>query len=290
ARAGRASEGRLDPRGVGGRPAVEERVRGEAGAAHGGADALARDVAREAGGAADRREALAADPPRLAAADRVGVPAKGREGEVVGQPPAGGEPRQQALEPPADGLAAQRAHADVQEVALREVPAVALEVGLGDELGPAVARRERAQALGTDARLALLRHDHLLLDPCAPERARHRTAVPARADDHPGSERAGVARGLDAARDLAHLAHARPRPRESPGDRAARWSAPHHEDVGDRHTRSSPASTASRVPSGTRRRSIALAARMAAKMSPSMSTSPPMYASPKRSDVGRRTM
>src|SRR5438094_392451 len=379
-RAGRASEGRLDPRGVGGRPAGAERLGGEAGAAHGGADALARDVAREAGGVADQREALAADPPRPAAADRVGVPAKGREGEVVGQPPAGGEPRQQALEPPADGLAAQRAHADVQEVALREVPAVALEVGLGDELGPAVARRERAQALGTDARLALLRHDHLLLDPCAPEGARHRTAVPARADDHPGSERAGVARGLDAARDLAHLAHARalvhldprrgrapeeegvelrthdavtrgafpvglvlhvadrdrdgrerldrvrvrrrvelqvgerggrhpagaeldareacgvedgdarPRPRESPGDRAARWPAPHHEDVGDRHTRSSPASTASRVPSGTRRRSIALAARMAAKMSPSMSTSPPMYASPKRSEVGRRTM
>src|SRR6266516_1120119 len=78
-----------------------------AGEPRGGADALARDVAREAGGVADQREALAADPPRPAAADRVGVPAKGREGEVVGQPPAGGEPRQQALEPPADGLAAQ---------------------------------------------------------------------------------------------------------------------------------------------------------------------------------------
>src|SRR5204862_404980 len=102
----------------------------------------------EAGGVADQREALAADPPGPAAANRVGVTAKRREGEVVGQPPAGGESRQQALEPPADGLAAQRAHADVQEVALREVPAVAPEVGLGDELGPAVARRERAQARG----------------------------------------------------------------------------------------------------------------------------------------------
>src|SRR5881628_817911 len=148
-------------------------------------------------------------PPRLAAPDRVRVPAKGLEREVVGQPPAGAEATQQPVEPAADRLAAERAHADVQEVALREVPAVALEVGLGDQLGPAVARRERAQALGTDARLALLRHDHLLLDPCAPERARHRTAVPARADDHPGSERASVARGLDAARDLAHLAHGR---------------------------------------------------------------------------------
>src|SRR5438552_13456095 len=136
-RAGGAAEGRLAPRGVGGRPAGEERPRGEAGAAQGGADALARDVTREAGRVADQREALAAEPPRLAAPDGVRVPAKGREGEVVGQPAAGAEARQQALEPPADGLAAERPHADVQEVALREVPAVALEVGLGDELGPA---------------------------------------------------------------------------------------------------------------------------------------------------------
>src|SRR5436309_10996905 len=379
-RAGRAAEGRLDPHGVGGRPAVEERLGSEAGAAHGRADALARDVAREARGVADQREALAAEPPRLAAPDGVRVPAKGREREGVGQPAAGTEARQQALEPPADGLAAERADADVQEVALREVPTVALEVGLGDQLGPAVAGRERAQALGADARLALLRHDHVLLGARAPERARDRAAVPARADHHPGGERARVARDLDAARDLAHLAHARalvqpgarrgrapeeegvelsahdavargavpvclvllltgrdrdgrerldgmrvrrrveiqvgergvrdpagarldareargvqdgdagPRPRELPRDRAAPRSAPHHEDVGGRHTRSSPASTASRTPSGTRRRSIALAARMAAKMSPSMSSSPSMYASPKRSDVGRRTI
>src|SRR5207247_1636695 len=81
-------------------------------------------------------------------------------------------PRPQPLEPPAEGLAAQRAHADVQEVALREVPAGALEVGLGDELGPTVAGREGAQALGADARLALLRHDHVLLGARPPERAR----------------------------------------------------------------------------------------------------------------------
>src|SRR6266481_3272024 len=56
-RAGRAAEGRLDPRGVGGRPAGEERLRGEAGAAHGGADALARDVTREAGRAGWRTRA-----------------------------------------------------------------------------------------------------------------------------------------------------------------------------------------------------------------------------------------
>src|SRR5438876_148959 len=130
-----------------------------AGEPRGGDDEDFRKVAGEAGeragraaGAPDGREAPAAEPPRLAAPDGVRVPAKGREGEVVGQPAAGAEARQQALEPPADGLAAERAHADVQEVALREVPAVALEVGLGDELGPAVARPERAQALGADAR------------------------------------------------------------------------------------------------------------------------------------------
>src|SRR5207247_10947523 len=133
------------------------------------------------GGGPPRPHAPAAGPPRLAAPDGIRVPAKGREGEVVGQPAAGAEARQQALEPPADGLAAERAHADVQEVALREVPAVALEVGLGDELGPTVAGREGAQAPGADARLALLRHDHVLLGARPPERARHRTRVPARA-------------------------------------------------------------------------------------------------------------
>src|SRR5437667_12429858 len=48
-RAGRAAEGRLDPRGGGGRPAGEERLRGEAGGAHGGADGLAPDGTREGG-------------------------------------------------------------------------------------------------------------------------------------------------------------------------------------------------------------------------------------------------
>src|SRR5437870_1148924 len=231
----RAAEGRLDPDGVGGRPTVEERLRGEAGAAHGGADALSRDVTREAGRVADQREALAAEPPRLAAPDRIRVPAKGREGEVVGQLAGGAETRQQALEPPADGLAAERAHANVQEVALREVPAVALEVGLGDELGPTVAGCERAQALGADARLALLRHGHVLLGARAPEHARDRAAVPARADHHPGGERAGVARELDAARDLAHLAHARAL--LQPGARRGRAPEEEGGELGPPHAR-----------------------------------------------------
>src|SRR5438552_2748342 len=60
------------------------------------------------------------------------------------------------------------------------------------------------QRLGGEAGAAHGGADALARD-VAPEAG----AVPARADDHPGSERAGVARGLDAARDLAHLAHAR---------------------------------------------------------------------------------
>src|SRR3989475_45408 len=52
-------------------------------------------------------------------------------------------------------------------------------------------------------------------------------AVPARADHHPGGERAGVARDLDAARDLAHLAHARAL--VQPGARRGR--APEEEGV-----------------------------------------------------------
>src|SRR5258705_11938655 len=47
-RAGRAAEGRLDPRGIGGRPPGEERVRGEAGAAPRGAAAPAPDPPRPA--------------------------------------------------------------------------------------------------------------------------------------------------------------------------------------------------------------------------------------------------
>src|SRR5437870_4198228 len=281
-RAGRAAKGRLDPRGVDGRPAGEERVRGEAGAAHGGADALARDVTREAGRVADQREALAAEPPRLAAPDGVRVPAKGREGEVVRQP-AGGERAGVARDLDAARDLAHLAHARalVQPGARRgRAPEEeGVELGAHD----AVARgavpvclvlllagrdrdgRERLDGVRVRRRVELQVGERGVRDPAGAQ-------LDAR-------EARGVQDG-----------DAGPRPREPPSDRAAPRSAPHHEDVGGRHTRSSPASTASRTPSGTRRRSIALAARMAAKMSPSMSSSPPMYASPKRSDVGRRTM
>src|SRR5437016_5815327 len=82
-RAGRAAEGPRDPRGRGRRPAVEDSFGVEGGATHRRADAHARDSAREPGRVTDQREALAAEPQRLAAPDRVRVPAKGHEREVV---------------------------------------------------------------------------------------------------------------------------------------------------------------------------------------------------------------
>src|SRR5438876_6421104 len=63
-RAGRAAEGRLDPRGVGGRPAGEERVGGEAGPRRGGPCA---GVCAAAAHARPRsRRTLVTTPPRLA--------------------------------------------------------------------------------------------------------------------------------------------------------------------------------------------------------------------------------
>src|SRR5438445_466915 len=233
-RAGRAAKGRLDPRGVDGRPAGEERVRGEAGAAHGGADALARDVTREAG--------------RVAARDRAAL----AHARALVQPGArrGRAPEEEGVE-----LGAHDA------VARGAVPVCLVLLLAGRDRDG----RERLDGVRVRRRVELQVGERGVRDPTG-----------ARLD---AREARGVQDG-----------DARPRPREPPRDRAAPRSAPHHEDVGGRHTRSSPASTASRTPSGTRRRSIALAARMAAKMSPSMSSSPWMYASPKRSDVGRRTM
>src|SRR5436189_291775 len=270
--AGRAAEGRLDPRGVGGRPAVEERLGGEAAAAHGGADALARDVVRQAGGVADQREALAPERAR----HRTAVPARadddpGSERAGVARDPGAARDlahlsHARALVHPGPGRGRAPEEEGVELRAHDAVARAALPVGLVLH----VADRDR------DGRERL-------------DRVRVRRRVELQVGERGVRDPAGAELDAREARGVED-GDARPRPRESPGDRAARRSAPHHEDVGDRHTRSSPASTASRVPSGTRRRSIALAARMAAKMSPSMSTSPPMYASPKRSDVGRRTM
>src|SRR2546422_77192 len=82
--------------------------------------------------------------------------------------------------------------------------------------------------------------------------------------------------------------HAEPRPSDPPRDGAATRPGADHEHV-VRHGRSSEPSTASRAPSGSRSCSSRLAAAATAKRSPSKSTSPAMNASPKRSDVGRRS-
>src|SRR2546428_13930978 len=62
-RAGRAAEGLRDPRGVGGRPAVEDRLGGEASAPPPRADAPAPDVAAQPGPRPDHGQALARQPP-----------------------------------------------------------------------------------------------------------------------------------------------------------------------------------------------------------------------------------
>src|SRR5262245_24815044 len=128
----RRAERGTDPRGIGREAPVEDRGRGEDRAPDGRADPLAREVAREAGRVADEREAGPGETAWTAAADRVRMAAERGEREVGGQPAARAEPCEEPLEAAADGQAAERADADVQEVALREVPAVALEVRLGD--------------------------------------------------------------------------------------------------------------------------------------------------------------
>src|SRR5262249_22093224 len=121
----------------------------------------------------------------------------------------GAEPGGRAGEPLGDRGPGARADADVQEVALGEVPAVALEVGLGEQLGRAVAAREGAQEGGADPGLALLGHDHVPVRATAAEGAGHRTAVPTRADDHRRLPRAGVARQKDATGNGAYLPRTR---------------------------------------------------------------------------------
>src|SRR5881628_1503589 len=84
-------------------------------------------------------------PARERAAHAIRVPAKGRERQVGRQPPVAAQPGQEAGEPLADRETAERADADVQEIALGEVPAIAAEIRLGDELGRAVPGCQPAQ-------------------------------------------------------------------------------------------------------------------------------------------------
>src|SRR5262249_59235904 len=137
----------------------------------------------ERGGVSDEQEAIAREPSWPLPLHAVGVPPERRQREVVGQATAGAQRGPQALETPPDGHPSERADADVQEVALREIPAVPVEVGLREQLGTAVAWLERAQTRGVVAGLALLSdHDVLLVDDLA-ERARDRAVMTAGSPD-----------------------------------------------------------------------------------------------------------
>jgi hypothetical protein len=147
------------------------------------------------------------------------VTAERRQLEPRGQAAGGPERCPQAVEPASDRHAAKGADADVQEVALREVPSVAVEVGLRKEFGRAVARCQRAQEVGPDARLALLRDHHVLLPADLAERPCHGAMMPSGADDDRRRHRFLGRLHDDAARhpvQRAHtlaLAHRRPRGR-----------------------------------------------------------------------------
>src|SRR5690349_13890305 len=216
--AGRPEHG-ADAFRVGAEAAVDERRCREDAAPDGRPDALAREVAGESRRVPDEREARAGEPARAAATDRVRVAAERREPDVGGKPPGRAESLEETLEPAADRQPAERPDADVQEVALREVPAVALEVGLRDQLRRPVPRCQRAEPRGADARLALLRHDDVLVVRHRAQRAGDRTAVAAGAEDRRRAKGPVVGVDLDAAGHLAHLAHANALtdPRAGPG-------------------------------------------------------------------------
>src|SRR5207237_8185367 len=93
----------------------------------------------------------------------------------------------------------ERADANVQEVALGEIPSVTAEVGLGKKLGDPRPRRAILEPLDADARLALLGdHDRFFIGDLA-ESACDRTVVTAGADDDLSSELATRSRRDEAA-------------------------------------------------------------------------------------------
>ena len=103
--------------------------------------------------------------------------------ELAREPAVGAEPLDHRVRAAVEVAAvADAADADVQEVTLREVPAVSAEVGLGEQLRLAVPRGELSQAVGADPGLALARHHHVLVVGDLAERSRDRTVMAARAD------------------------------------------------------------------------------------------------------------
>src|SRR5262249_59883099 len=106
------------------------------------------------------------------------------------------------------GRPAERPERAVREAALREVPAVAPEVRLRDQLRAAVPRRQGAQPVGADRGLALLGDDDVLRLVRRPERPGDGAAVSARADHEIRDDRSVVGRDLDAAPVDVDPAHA----------------------------------------------------------------------------------
>src|SRR5690349_14276217 len=101
-------------------------VRGEASAADRGADALAAEVARQARGVADEQEPGARESPRRPPAHDVGVAAKRLEDQIRGQATRRAQGADEDVAPPEQvhARAGDAADADVEDVRLREVPAV----------------------------------------------------------------------------------------------------------------------------------------------------------------------
>src|SRR5439155_1469993 len=251
-------------------PAVEDRLGGEEPAPDGGADAFARDVAGEAGGVAHEHEPLASEPAREAPAHAIRERASHRAAVAArADHERRREPLRAGLDHDGRARLVHRAHAD----ALAHL-------------------RARTSGSTEQERVELRTHDPVAhrLVPAGLVLA----TVDRDGDRGEGMDRAriGVGRELEIGeRPPRHPAgaeldarkgggvedeHPEPRAREPPGDGAAARPTADHEDVVRRHGRISDASSASRVPSGSRSASSRLAAAATEKMSPSMSASPAM--------------
>jgi hypothetical protein len=160
-------------------------------------------------GVADEAEPVAGELARRAAAHDVGVAAKRLDGEIGRQPTRGPQRAHERVAPPRQIRTGARdaADADIEDVTLGEVPAVAFEIRLDVELGGFPPLAERLDALGREPRLALLRDHDLFLLGHLPERLSDRAAMTPGADDERRAERAVRAHDPDPVGVLRHLGH-----------------------------------------------------------------------------------
>ena len=158
-----------------------------------------------------RQKPIARQPPRRPAPHDVGVAAKRLEGKIPGQAARAAQRLDERIAPPGQVHArpGHAADADVQDVPLGEVPAVALEIRLHEQFGRPPGLAERFHAVGRQPRLALLGdHDFFPLRDL-PERAGHGAPVAAGPDHDGGREDAPRAGHLYPARIAGHRGHAR---------------------------------------------------------------------------------